>query len=223
MKYEDIKKKIDFFGALFLIIVLFPLFVFIYILILLSSGWPVMFNQRRMGQIKTFIIYKFRTMQPGARELQKKGVLTRELITFEGRVLRKLHLDELPQLFNILKGDLSFIGPRPLAEWEYYDRYMKYHQYKEIYSKCRPGLMSLNNVLGYMTKARRLKLMKKLRLRYHSSRKRHSKESDAYNIKFMERELYYVRHKGTKLDFKIFCWTVILEMEKLVKVIKKKF
>ena len=110
------KRVLDFTAALFACILLFPLFLVIALIILVTDGAPVIHKHKRIGKdMKKFTIYKFRTMKNGTR-LTATVNLTEsdEQITPVGRILRKTSIDELPQLFNILKGDMSFVGPRPL-------------------------------------------------------------------------------------------------------------
>lgn len=110
------KRVLDFTAALFACILLSPLFLVIALIILVTDGAPVIHKHKRIGKdMKKFTIYKFRTMKNGTR-LTATVNLTEsdEQITPIGRILRKTSIDELPQLFNILKGDMSFVGPRPL-------------------------------------------------------------------------------------------------------------
>lgn len=116
------KRIFDFSLSLFLIILLLPVMLIVAIVIYFKMGRPVIFKQIRPGlHGKPFKIYKFRTMNDKRDE---KGVLLpdSERITPLGRFLRRTSLDELPQLINVLKGDLSFVGPRPLL-MEYLSRY----------------------------------------------------------------------------------------------------
>ncbi|MEI7834742.1 MAG: sugar transferase [bacterium] len=119
--YDICKRLFDLLlgGALFVIAA--PLMALLYLLILLCDGSPVWYRQTRVGQgEKTFILLKFRTMRDGAeqshpdRPVARTGQSAR--VTALGRVLRRLALDELPQLWNVLRGDMSLVGPRPLPE-----------------------------------------------------------------------------------------------------------
>jgi len=121
-----VKRAIDVALALAMLILFSPLMVFLALAIKLASRGPIFFTQQRCGMNgRTFTLYKFRSMFVGAeikrRELEKKNEMDGPVfkikrdprITPLGRVLRKLSLDELPQLFNVLKGNMSFVGPRP--------------------------------------------------------------------------------------------------------------
>ena len=115
--YCFIKRTIDIVMAFLGIVILFPIFLIISIAIKIDSDGPIIFSQKRSGKDKKYFkIYKFRTMNISA----PTNVATRDLedshiyITKFGRLLRKTSLDELPQLINILKGEMSIIGPRPV-------------------------------------------------------------------------------------------------------------
>lgn len=130
--YRFFKRAADIFFSLLLIIVLSPFMLVIAIIVKLSDRGSIFFCHRRMGKnYKAFKLYKFRTMVENADELilsfspeQEKEFaesfkLTNDpRVTPIGRFLRKTSLDELPQLFNILKGEMSFVGPRPITEQE---------------------------------------------------------------------------------------------------------
>jgi lipopolysaccharide/colanic/teichoic acid biosynthesis glycosyltransferase len=108
-----IKRTFDLFFAFILLIFLIILFPFIAIGILINSPGPIIFSQKRVGKDnKIFTLYKFRTMK-GDKDLGIWAKEKDERIFFFGKILRKLHLDELPQVINILKNELSFVGPRP--------------------------------------------------------------------------------------------------------------
>lgn len=142
-----IKRCFDVFLSFIGIIALMPFLLLISILIVLTSKGPAIFVQERPGKNKKiFKIYKFRTMKPGSdRMIKGKEVLNDDdRVTKLGAILRRLKLDELPQLFNILKGNMSLIGPRP-------ERIASLEDYDEEISKrlnVRPGITGLAQVSG---------------------------------------------------------------------------
>lgn len=139
-----LKRPLDFLLSLLAIIILSPLFLLIAILVKINLGSPVIFKQERPGlNEKIFVMYKFRTMTD---EKDENGVLLPDSlrITRLGKFLRSTSLDELPELFNILKGDMSFVGPRPLLI-----RYLPYYTDTErLRHSVRPGLTGLAQVNG---------------------------------------------------------------------------
>ncbi len=131
------KRFFDLIFALFLIILLWPIMLIVSTFILLESGKPVLFRQARMGKDGTiFTIYKFRTMTNDSATADGITIAGDKRITRLGKILRKYRLDELPQLFNIITGEMSFVGPRPDLP-----RYYKMNDYSH---KCillvRPGV-----------------------------------------------------------------------------------
>lgn len=121
--YQTIKRAIDFLVALGMVIVLSPLFLVLYIAIKLDSPGPIFFKQKRVGLHKThFNILKYRTMRIDTPKDTPTHLLENpeQFITRTGKFLRKSSLDEMPQLFNILSGKMSFVGPRP-ALWNQFD------------------------------------------------------------------------------------------------------
>jgi undecaprenyl phosphate N,N'-diacetylbacillosamine 1-phosphate transferase len=139
-----IKRLMDFILSLIAIIVLSPVLLIVATLVRLKLGSPVLFKQKRPGlNEEIFMMYKFRTM---ADEKDENGNLLpdSERLTKFGKFLRSTSLDELPELFNILKGDMSIIGPRPLLV-----RYLPYYREEErLRSKVRPGITGLAQVSG---------------------------------------------------------------------------
>ncbi|HPT77495.1 MAG TPA: sugar transferase [Candidatus Atribacteria bacterium] len=123
MIYPKLKRPIDLILAVTGLILLLPLLLAIAVIIKLDSKGPVLFKQKRIGKGKrTFYIYKFRTMRIDTPKDTPTHMLKdpEKWITRVGRFLRKTSLDELPQILNIIKGDMSIIGPRP-ALWNQYD------------------------------------------------------------------------------------------------------
>lgn len=113
--YVKIKRVFDFFAALLMLVCLSPLLLCVSILIRVIDGEAIFFRQPRPGKNgKTFIIYKFKTMVNKAYTEEGQLLTDMERTTKLGRFLRRTSFDELPQLINILKGEMSFIGPRPL-------------------------------------------------------------------------------------------------------------
>jgi lipopolysaccharide/colanic/teichoic acid biosynthesis glycosyltransferase len=115
LMYAKFKNLFDFFGASALLVAASPVMLIIALAVRLTSAGPVIFKQTRLTQSgKTFTMYKFRTMYPDA---EAQGAMWAEKddprVTGIGRFLRQTRLDELPQLINVLKGDMSLIGPRP--------------------------------------------------------------------------------------------------------------
>lgn len=148
MVYAKIKRWIDFTAALLGLIVLSPVFLVLMTAIKLDSRGPILFRQKRVGIHKThFMIYKFRTMRIDTPKDMPTHLLKNpeQYITRVGKFLRKTSLDELPQIINILKGDMAVVGPRP-ALWNQYDLIEEREQYKA--NDIRPGLTGYAQVNG---------------------------------------------------------------------------
>ncbi len=138
------KRPMDFILSLLAIIVLSPVFLVVAILVRTKLGSPVLFKQKRPGlNEKIFTMYKFRTMTDEKDENGELLPNTVRLTKF-GRLLRSTSLDELPELFNILKGDMSIIGPRPLL----IDYLPLYNEEQKKRHLVRPGLSGLAQVNG---------------------------------------------------------------------------
>lgn len=142
-----IKRIIDFLGSLIGIILLIPLFIIISILIKFTSKGPVFFKQERIGKNgKIFRIIKFRTMIVNAENIGD-GLTVKsendERITKIGKFLRATSLDELPQLFNVLVGHMSLVGPRPPVTYFPYDGYENYPNWAKKRFLMRPGMTGL--------------------------------------------------------------------------------
>lgn len=155
--YEAIKRLIDIICSFVGILVLSPLFIIIAIIVKFTSKGPVFFSQKRVGRNgKEFDMYKFRSMVVNAEELKEKLAAQNEMsgpmfkmkddprVTKVGKFIRKTSLDELPQLWNILKGDMSLVGPRPSLPKEVaqFDEWM----YKRL--EVKPGLTCYWQVSG---------------------------------------------------------------------------
>lgn len=143
MSYPRIKRIMDIVLVLLIALLFLPLWVLVPLIIWLNSGLPIIYSHRRVGQFgKTFWLYKFRTMVKDADEVlyKKNKRLLKKFkdsdwklsndprITKFGRVLRNLTLDEFPQLFNVLKGEMSLVGPRAYMQEELDEQTKKYPQ-----------------------------------------------------------------------------------------------
>lgn len=148
---QAVKRVFDIFTSIIALVILSPLLLYIVIKIRMDSDGPVFFKQERIGMHgKSFWVYKFRSMYDGAEKDGPK--LTEEndkRITPFGQIMRKYRLDELPQLWNVLKGDMSIVGPRPEREF-FIEQIEKIEpKYQELY-RIRPGLMSWGPIkVGY--------------------------------------------------------------------------
>ncbi|MEB5917505.1 sugar transferase [Enterococcus innesii] len=142
------KRIIDFLLSLIGVIVLSPVLLLLCLAIKIDSQGPIIFKQKRVGKNKThFNIYKFRTMKIDTPKEMPTHLLSDPdfYITKVGKFLRKTSLDELPQLFNIIKGDMAVIGPRP-ALWNQYDLIEERDKYGA--NDIRPGLTGLAQISG---------------------------------------------------------------------------
>ncbi len=180
-----VKRVMDIIGSLFGIIVTSPIMLLSAILVKCSSPGPVIFRQERVGlHNKSFYMYKFRSMEMQSEKSERKAWTTKNdpRVTKIGRILRSTSLDELPQLFNILKGDMSLVGPRPERPHfvdkfkEEIPRYMVKHQ-------VRPGLTGWAQVNGY--------------------------RGDTSIRKRIEYDLYYIENWTLGMDIKIILMTFL--------------
>lgn len=141
---EYIKRILDFFLALFFLILLAPIFVIISLFIILETGLPVLYRAERAGyKGTTFKIIKFRTMIKNAEKLGGgTTALNDKRITKVGQFLRKTKLDEITQLYNIIIGEMSFIGPRP----ELLKYTSQYNKLEKNILKVRPGISDYSSI-----------------------------------------------------------------------------
>lgn len=139
-----IKRAFDIIVSLIALIILAIPMIIVAILIKLEDGSPAIFKQMRMGKnLKPFYIYKFRTMKTQREELNSE-MSHEEMTTKVGKILRATSIDELPQLINIFKGQMSFIGPRPWIV-EYYEWFTDEQKRR---SDVRPGITGLAQIKG---------------------------------------------------------------------------
>ena len=145
--YNILKRIIDVLGSLCGIIVFSPIFIITSILIKLESKGSIIFKQIRVGKdSRPFYIYKFRSMKTDAPNIATNDLKNPEMyITKVGKFIRKTSIDELPQLFNILKGDMSIVGPRPVIEKEYDLLQLRRECYVD---KIKPGVTGWAQING---------------------------------------------------------------------------
>lgn len=183
--HKIIKRSLDIAVSAFSLIVFSPLFLYCYIAIRKEDGEPVIFSQERIGlHGKPFHIYKFRSMKVDA---EKEGMALfnkdrEDNLTKIGRTLRDHHLDELPQLWNVLKGDMSFVGPRPERKY-YIDQIMQHNPKYELLYQIRPGVTSYATLYNGYTDT-----MEKM-------------------LRRLELDLYYLDHNSLLFDMKILWMT----------------
>lgn len=181
--YRIVKRSIDIILSVLGLIVLSPLMLVTALLIKLSSHGPAVFRQKRLGVgAKVFTIYKFRTMRVNS-EHTGYGVYSDDhdpRMTWIGRILRKLSIDELPQLYNILRGDMSLIGPRPPLTYHPWP-VEKYTKEQLRMFEVRPGITGWAQIHG---------------------------RKDVEWHKRIELNVWYVDHVSFPLDLKIFFVTI---------------
>ncbi len=181
------KRLIDVLASIVALIILLPVFIILAILVKLSSKGPVFFKQERIGiNGKPFNIVKFRTMVVGAEKNGPQLSSSNDArITKVGKFLRKTRLDEFPQFWNVLKGDMSIVGPRPERQF-YIDQIAKKDPQYLYLHKVRPGITSWGQVkYGYA-------------------------ENVDEMVQRMKFDLLYIRNMSLALDFKIMFYTVAI-------------
>lgn len=162
---RNVKRVFDFLVAFVALVVFSPLFIVCYFSVKHEDGGPAIFKQERIGRFgRPFYIYKFRSMRVDAEKngpaLYQHERDTR--MTKVGKFLRVHHLDELPQLWNVVKGDMSFIGPRPERKF-YIDQIMLYDARYEYLYQIRPGVTSYATLYNGYTDTME-KMLKRLEL-----------------------------------------------------------
>lgn len=184
---RNVKRTGDFLLALLALILFSPLFLYCYIMVKKEDGGPAIFRQERIGRFgRPFYIYKFRSMIVDAEKNgpQLFGHAQDKRLTKNGKFLRDHHLDELPQLWNVLKGDMAFIGPRPERKF-YIDQIMERDPRYIFLYQIRPGVTSYATLYNGYTDT-----MEKM-------------------LRRLELDLYYLEHRSWWFDAKILVKTFI--------------
>ena len=182
MNYINRKTKriFDITVVLFCMVLFLPLYLICCLAIIIDDGHPVLFSQERIGyKGKVFKIYKFRTMRRDAEDMGPMLSNDNDIrLTRVGAYLRKHHLDELPQLWNVLKGDMSFVGPRPERKY-FIDKIMEHDPRYPLLYELRPGVTSYATLTNGYTDT-----MEKM-------------------LRRLELDLYYLEHNSLWQDCKI--------------------
>ena len=184
---RNVKRVFDFLVAFVALVVFSPLFIVCYFAVKHEDGGPAIFKQERIGRFgRPFYIYKFRSMRVDAEKngpaLYQHERDTR--MTKVGKFLRVHHLDELPQLWNVVRGDMSFIGPRPERKF-YIDKIMLHDVRYEYLYQIRPGVTSYATLYNGYTDT-----MEKM-------------------LKRLELDLYYLKHRSWWFDITILFKTFV--------------
>lgn len=183
------KRFLDFIIACACLVIFAPLFALCYIAIIMEDGRPAIFRQERIGlHGKPFYIYKFRSMRHDAEkdgpQLLLDGSMNDPRLTRVGRFLRMHHLDELPQLWNVVRGDMAFIGYRPERKF-YIDQIMERDPRYELLYSIRPGVTSYATLYnGYTDTIEKM-------------------------LRRLELDLYYLEHHSMWFDMKVLANTFI--------------
>lgn len=187
---ENTKRLLDVFLSLIASIILLPVFVTLAILIKTSSKGPVLYKQERIGRFgKPFNIYKLRSMVSGAENgTPALSSENDERITKIGKFMRKTHLDEIPQFYNVIIGDMSLVGPRPERQY-YIDQIVKKAPHYTHLHKLRPGITSWGQVrYGYASDVDEM-------------------------LERLPYDMMYLKNISLYIDFKIMIYTIMVSMK----------
>jgi exopolysaccharide biosynthesis polyprenyl glycosylphosphotransferase len=182
-----LKRVIDLVGSLLAVIILSPLFLILAILVKMSSPGPIIFKQERIGQYNDpFYIYKFRSMHQNAEsEGPQLSSKHDPRITPIGKFMRKTRMDEIPQFFNVIKGEMSLVGPRPERQY-FIDQIIKVAPHYRHLQKVKPGITSWGQVkYGYA-------------------------ENVDQMVQRLKYDVLYIENMSLAIDFKILAYTLLI-------------
>lgn len=185
-----IKRAMDLGVSMLALILLLPVYIVIAVAIKLSSDGPIFFAQERIGRYgKPFNIYKFRTMcQDAEKDGPQLSSKTDQRITSVGKFLRKTRLDELPQFWNVIKGDMALVGPRPERQY-FIDKIMQEAPHYRHLQKVRPGITSWGQVkYGYAENVEQM-------------------------IQRLKYDVLYIENMSLAIDIKILLYTIIIVIQ----------
>jgi exopolysaccharide biosynthesis polyprenyl glycosylphosphotransferase len=187
---ENTKRLLDVFLSMIASIILLPVFITLAIIIKTTSKGPVLYKQERVGRFgKPFNIYKLRSMYSGAENgTPALSSINDERITKIGRFMRKTHLDEIPQFYNVIIGDMSLVGPRPERQY-YIDQIVKKAPHYTHLHKLRPGITSWGQVrYGYASDVDEM-------------------------LERLPYDMMYLKNISLYIDFKIMIYTIMVSMK----------
>jgi exopolysaccharide biosynthesis polyprenyl glycosylphosphotransferase len=187
---QSIKRIIDILASLIAMILLIPVYLFVAIGVMLSSRGPVLYSQQRVGLNGVpFYMHKFRTMYQDAEHAGPQLSSDNDpRITKFGRFLRKVRLDETPQFYTVLKGDMSLVGPRPERQY-YIDKIVKQAPHYRLLHKVKPGITSWGQVkYGYASDVDEM-------------------------IERLKYDLLYIENMSLAMDFKIMIYTALIVLQ----------
>ena len=187
---QSLKRLIDIVASIFAMIILIPFYVFTAIGVKLSSKGPVLFSQERVGIFgKPFMMHKFRSMYSDAeKDGPQLSSDSDPRITPFGLFIRKVRLDEIPQFFSVLKGDMSLVGPRPERQF-YIDQIVKRAPHYRLLLKVKPGITSWGQVkFGYASNVDEM-------------------------IERLKYDILYIENMSLAMDFKILIYTVLIVIQ----------
>lgn len=187
---QSMKRLIDIVAALIALTLLFPVFVFVAVVVKFSSRGPVIYSQKRVGiHGQTFKMHKFRSMYSDAeKDGPQLATKNDDRITRFGRYLRKVRLDEIPQFFSVLKGDMSLVGYRPERQF-YIDQIVEKAPEYRLLFKIKPGITSWGQVkYGYAENVEQM-------------------------VERLKYDLLYIENMSLAMDFKILIYTVLIVVQ----------
>jgi exopolysaccharide biosynthesis polyprenyl glycosylphosphotransferase len=187
---QSMKRLIDIIAALIALTLLFPVFLFVAIGVKFSSKGPVIYSQKRVGiHGRTFMMHKFRSMYSDAEKTGPQlATKNDDRITRFGKYLRKVRLDEIPQFFSVLKGDMSLVGYRPERQY-YIDQIVEKAPEYRLLFKIKPGITSWGQVkYGYAENVEQM-------------------------VERLKYDLLYIENMSLAMDFKILIYTVLIVIQ----------
>ncbi|MBN3036680.1 MAG: sugar transferase [Bacteroidales bacterium] len=186
----SLKRLIDVAVSIVCIMILLPVYLVVGLLVKLTSAGPVIYSQERIGlHGKPFMMYKFRSMYRDAEQgVPRLSSKQDSRITPLGRFLRKVRLDEIPQFFSVLKGDMSLVGPRPERQY-YIDQIVRVAPHYRLLHKVKPGITSWGQVkYGYASTVEEM-------------------------VKRLKYDILYIENMSLAMDFKILIYTVLIVIQ----------